>query len=194
MNPFPFSFRPETVPTIRTTSEFISVLASPNRLSALLFAEICAEAGLSLDSTLQRVADEMINAAPQLSEEFGLTAAELSFLPDRTTALSNLKERVDLPAMRGLVNSLVQSERYGTPLAQSLRVLASESRHERVMKAEEKAQPKELYVALSSDRGLCGGIHSSICKTIRSELLEKSDLSNVGIVCVGDKSRAQLGR
>ena len=100
---------------------------------------ICAEAGLSLDSTLQRVADEMINAAPQLSEEFGLTAAELSFLPDRTTALGNLKERVDLPAMRGLVNSLVQSERYGTPLAQSLRVLASESRHERVMKAEEKA-------------------------------------------------------
>ena len=100
---------------------------------------ICAEAGLSLDSTLQRVSDEMTNAAPELSEELGLTAAELSFLPDRTTALGNLKERVDLPAMRGLVNSLVQSERYGTPLAQSLRVLAAESRNERVMKAEEKA-------------------------------------------------------
>ena len=100
---------------------------------------ICAEAGLSLDSTLQRVSDEMINAAPELSEELGLTAAELSFLPDRTTALGNLKERVDLPAMRGLVNSLIQSERYGTPLAQSLRVLAAESRNERVMKAEEKA-------------------------------------------------------
>lgn len=54
--------------------------------------------------------------------------------------------------------------------------------------------PKELYVALTSDRGLCGAIHSSICKTIRNELLEKSDLSNVGIICVGDKSRAQLGR
>merc|ERR1711884_383362 len=54
--------------------------------------------------------------------------------------------------------------------------------------------PKELYVALTSDRGLCGGVHSSICKTIRNELLEKPNLDNVGIICVGDKSRAQLGR
>merc|ERR1712213_209218 len=56
------------------------------------------------------------------------------------------------------------------------------------------AAPKELFVALTSDRGLCGGVHSSICKTIRNELLEKSSLDNVGIICVGDKSRAQLGR
>jgi len=56
------------------------------------------------------------------------------------------------------------------------------------------AAPKELFVALTSDRGLCGGVHSSICKTIRNELLEKSSLENVGIICVGDKSRAQLGR
>merc|ERR1719323_1931350 len=54
--------------------------------------------------------------------------------------------------------------------------------------------PKELYVALTSDRGLCGAVHSSICKSIRNELLEKSSLENVGIICVGDKSRAQLGR
>merc|ERR1712226_1651316 len=53
---------------------------------------------------------------------------------------------------------------------------------------------KELYVALTSDRGLCGGVHSSICKTIRNELLEKPNLDNVGIICVGDKSRAQLAR
>jgi len=53
---------------------------------------------------------------------------------------------------------------------------------------------KELYVALTSDRGLCGGIHSSICKTIRNELLEKPSLDNVGIICVGDKSRAQISR
>ena len=56
------------------------------------------------------------------------------------------------------------------------------------------AAPKELFVALTSDRGLCGGVHSSICKTIRNELLEKSSLENVGIICVGDKSRAQLAR
>merc|ERR1719151_405440 len=56
------------------------------------------------------------------------------------------------------------------------------------------AAPKELFVALSSDRGLCGGVHSSICKTIRNELFEKPNLDNVGIICVGDKSRAQLAR
>merc|ERR1712001_745130 len=60
--------------------------------------------------------------------------------------------------------------------------------------AAEGAAPKELYVALTSDRGLCGGVHSSICKTIRNELLEKPNLDNVGIICVGDKSRAQLSR
>jgi F-type H+-transporting ATPase subunit gamma len=53
---------------------------------------------------------------------------------------------------------------------------------------------KELYVAITSDRGLCGGVHSSICKTIRNELLEKPSLDNVGIICVGDKSRAQISR
>merc|ERR1712198_244620 len=63
---------------------------------------------------------------------------------------------------------------------------------------EEGAAPegKTLYVAMTSDRGLCGGVHSSICKTIRNELLEKpaGELENVGIICVGDKSRAQLSR
>lgn len=60
---------------------------------------------------------------------------------------------------------------------------------------EKKDTPKkELYVALTSDRGLCGAVHSSICKSIRNELLEKPSLENVGIICVGDKSRAQLGR
>jgi len=56
------------------------------------------------------------------------------------------------------------------------------------------AAPKELFVALSSDRGLCGGIHSNICKTIRNELQARDNIDNVGIICVGDKSRAQLGR
>merc|ERR1719479_398036 len=62
--------------------------------------------------------------------------------------------------------------------------------------ASEGVAPKELYVALTSDRGLCGGVHSSICKTIRNELLQKSEgeLANVGIICVGDKARAQLSR
>merc|ERR1712018_915816 len=57
-----------------------------------------------------------------------------------------------------------------------------------------EAAGKQLYVAMTSDRGLCGGVHSSICKPIRNELLEKENLDSVAIICVGDKSRAQLSR
>ncbi len=100
---------------------------------------ICAEAGLSLDSTLKRVAREMALSSPEVADEFGLTSVEIGFLPDRAQALKNLMRRCDLPGIRGLVNTLTQSERYGTPLAQSLRVLSAEYRNERLMRAEEKA-------------------------------------------------------
>jgi tight adherence protein C len=100
---------------------------------------ICAEAGLSLDATLRRVADELAEAAPELSDELALTSLELGFLQDRQKALQNLAERTNMPHLRGMVNTLMQAERYGTPLAHSLRVLSAESRTERVLKAEEKA-------------------------------------------------------
>jgi tight adherence protein C len=100
---------------------------------------ICAEAGLSLDSALERVSREMAGSCEELSEEVGLAAVELSFLPDRQQALDGLAQRVPLPNMRALINTLVQTERYGTPLAQSLRVLSAEMRNERMMRAEEKA-------------------------------------------------------
>ncbi|MGF1629428.1 MAG: type II secretion system F family protein [Kiloniellaceae bacterium] len=106
---------------------------------ALDLMVICSEAGLSLDSTLMRVADEMQKTAPELSDEFGLTGLELGFLPDRRTAMQNFAKRTDLSVIRGMVGTLLQAERYGTPLAQSLRVLSAESREERAMKAEEKA-------------------------------------------------------
>ncbi len=106
---------------------------------ALDLMVICAEAGLSLDATLMRVADEMQKTAPELSDEFSLTGLELGFLPDRRTAMQNLAKRTDLSVLRGMVGTLLQAERYGTPLAQSLRVLSAESREERAMKAEEKA-------------------------------------------------------
>src|SRR3546814_1650013 len=95
---------------------------------------ICAEAGLSLDATLMRVAEEMQKTAPELSDEFSLTGLELGFLPDRRTAMQNLAKRTDLTVLRGMVGTLLQAERYGTPLAQSLRVLSAESREERAMK------------------------------------------------------------
>ncbi|MCR5876430.1 type II secretion system F family protein [Phenylobacterium sp. J426] len=100
---------------------------------------ICAEAGLSLDAALTRVAREIGASAPELADELGLTAVELGFLPDRREALLGLTRRVPTPQVRGLVNTLVQTEKYGTPLAQALRVLASEFRDTRMMKAEEKA-------------------------------------------------------
>lgn len=106
---------------------------------ALDLMVICAECGLSLDTTLDRVARELGPSAPELADELGLTSVELTFLPERRKALDNLAERTDLDAIRGVVNTLKQTERYGTPLAQSLRVLAAEFRSDRLMKAEEKA-------------------------------------------------------
>ncbi|MBL4838711.1 MAG: type II secretion system F family protein [Kordiimonadaceae bacterium] len=108
----------------------------PDALDLLV---ICAEAGLTLDGALNRVARELGRGYPELADEFSLTSIELGFLPDRRQALLNLSERVDLPALRGVVTTLVQGERYGTPLATSLRVLSAEFRNERLMKAEEKA-------------------------------------------------------
>jgi tight adherence protein C len=110
-----------------------------NLPDALDLMVICAEAGLSLDSAFERVAREIGPSCAELAEEFGLTAAELGFLPDRATALQNFAERVPLPGALALVNTLIQTEKYGTPLAQALRVLSAELREERMMKAEEKA-------------------------------------------------------
>jgi tight adherence protein C len=100
---------------------------------------ICAEAGLGLDASFLRVARELGGSSPEFSDELGLTAIELGFLPNRRDALNNLSRRVNLASIRSFTNTLSQTEKYGTPLTQSLRVLASEFRTERLMKAEEKA-------------------------------------------------------
>ena len=100
---------------------------------------ICAEAGLSLDATFDRVAKELSDAHPDLSDEFGITSVELNFMPERAKALQALSDRCPLAGVRSLVSTLVQTERYGTPLAVSMRVLSAEMRNERMMKAEEKA-------------------------------------------------------
>jgi tight adherence protein C len=110
--------------------------ALPDALDLLV---ICAEAGLSLDAAFKRVASEIKPACPELADEFGLTLLELRFLPERRRALENLQARVDLPPVTALVNTLFQTEKFGTPLAQALRVLAAEMREARMLKAEEKA-------------------------------------------------------
>ncbi|XUU59339.1 type II secretion system F family protein [Erythrobacter sp. HA6-11] len=108
----------------------------PDALDLLV---ICAEAGLTIDAAFNRVAKELGRAYPELGDEFALTAIELSFLNERKQAFDNLAYRVDLEAVRGVVTTMVQTERYGTPLASALRVLSAEFRNERMMRAEEKA-------------------------------------------------------
>ncbi len=108
----------------------------PDALDLLV---ICAEAGLTVDAAFTRVARELGKAYPELGDEFALTAIELSFLNERRQAFENLAYRVDLDAIRGVVTTMVQTEKYGTPLASALRVLSAEFRNERMMRAEEKA-------------------------------------------------------
>ena len=108
----------------------------PDALDLLV---ICAEAGLTVDAAFNRVARELGRAYPELGDEFTLTSIELSFLSDRRSAFENLAYRVDLDAVRGVVTTMIQTEKYGTPLASALRVLSAEFRNERMMRAEEKA-------------------------------------------------------
>jgi tight adherence protein C len=108
----------------------------PDALDLLV---ICAEAGLTVDAAFNRVSKELGKAYPELGDEFGLTAIELGFLNERRNAFENLANRVDLEAVRGVVTTMIQTEKYGTPLASALRVLSAEFRHQRMMRAEEKA-------------------------------------------------------
>ncbi|MBR0552369.1 type II secretion system F family protein [Stakelama marina] len=108
----------------------------PDALDLLV---ICAEAGLTVDAAFHRVAKELGRAYPELGDEFSLTAIELGFLTDRRQAFENLAMRIDLDAVKGVVTTMIQTEKYGTPLASALRVLSAEFRNERMMRAEEKA-------------------------------------------------------
>ncbi len=99
---------------------------------------ICVEAGLSIDAAFRRVSREMQSTMPELATEFEITAIELTYLPDRQQALENMTERSGSPAVAALVNALRQTEKYGTPLAASLRILSQEFRQTRASKAEEK--------------------------------------------------------
>jgi tight adherence protein C len=111
---------------------------------------ICVESGMSVEAAFQKVSDEMAESAPELAEEMGLTAAELAFLSDRRQAFENLAERTGLPTFKSLATTLLQSEKYGTPIAQGLRVIAQENRDMRLNAAEKKAAalPAKLTVPM----------------------------------------------
>jgi tight adherence protein C len=100
---------------------------------------ICAEAGLTVDAAFSRVSKELGSAYPELADEFSLTSIELGFLTERRQAFENLSYRVALDHIKGVVTTMIQTEKYGTPLASSLRVLSAEFRNDRMMRAEEKA-------------------------------------------------------
>ncbi|HTN98113.1 MAG TPA: type II secretion system F family protein [Nordella sp.] len=111
---------------------------------------ICVESGMSIEAALQRVSREIGSQSVPLAEELTLTCAELSYLPDRRKAFENLGKRTGLPVVKSVVTSLIQSERYGTPLGQALRVLAQENRDMRMSDAEKRAAalPPKLTVPM----------------------------------------------
>ena len=111
---------------------------------------ICVESGMAIEPAMQRVAREIGSASVPLAEEMSLTVAELSYLQDRRKAYENLGKRIGLPNVRSVVTSLIQSERYGTPLGTALRVLAQENRDSRMSDAEKRAAalPPKLTVPM----------------------------------------------
>lgn len=122
-------------------------LAWPDALDLML---ICVESGISIEAAMRRVAEEIAMQSTALAEEFLLTTAELSYLQDRRVAFENLGNRTGLEAVKSVTQALIQSERYGTPIAQALRVLAQESRDTRMNEAEKKAAalPPKLTVPM----------------------------------------------
>jgi tight adherence protein C len=121
--------------------------AFPDALDLLL---ICIESGMSIEAAFRKVASEIVTQSIALSEEFTLTTAELSYLQDRKMAYENLSKRTGLEGVKSVCLALMQSERYGTPLGQSLRVMAQENRDMRMNEAEKKAAalPPKLTVPM----------------------------------------------
>ena len=121
--------------------------AFPDALDLLL---ICVESGMSIESAFRKVSQEIGSQSIPLAEELTLTTAELSYLQDRKMAYENLAKRTDLEGVKAVCMALAQSERYGTPLGQTLRVMAQENRDMRMSEAEKKAAalPPKLTVPM----------------------------------------------
>lgn len=117
----------------------------PDTLDLIL---ICVESGMALDAALNRVCSELGRAYPEMTEELNRTRLELALLNDRVRALMNLAERTDLVAFRSLVAALVQSERFGTSLTDTLRVLSEDFRLQRLFTAEAKAAKLPVFMTI----------------------------------------------
>jgi len=121
--------------------------AFPDALDLLL---ICVESGMSVEAAFKKVSQEVGSQSVALAEELTLTTAELSYLQDRKQAYENLAKRTDLDGVKSVCMALQQTERYGTPLAQTLRVMSQENRDMRMSEAEKKAAalPPKLTVPM----------------------------------------------
>jgi tight adherence protein C len=140
------------LPTLMLTNavqkrQKILTRAFPDALDLMV---ICVEAGMSIEAAFNKVSEEMAESAPLMAEEIGLTAAELAFLGDRRAAYENLADRTGLATFKSLTTTLLQSEKYGTPIAAGLRVIAQENRDARLSAAEKKAAalPAQLTVPM----------------------------------------------
>ena len=106
---------------------------------ALDLTVICVEAGLALDQALMRVGQDLHHAHPDLSDEFHLVNLEMRAGKPRAEALRNLVDRTGVDDIRSLVGTLIQTDRFGTSVAQALRVHSDSLRTERRQRAEEQA-------------------------------------------------------
>jgi tight adherence protein C len=121
--------------------------AFPDAMDLML---ICVEAGMSIESAFRRISKDIGLLSIPLAEEFSLATAELSYLPDRRTAYTNLAQRTGLEIVKMVAIVLIQAEKHGTPTASALRTTAAESRHSRMLEAEKKAAalPPKLTVPM----------------------------------------------
>ena len=121
--------------------------AFPDALDLLL---ICVESGMSIEAAFARVSEEIGTSSIPLAEELGITNSELAYLQDRRVAYENLARRTNHPGIKAVTVSLIQAEKYGTPLGSALRVMAKENREMRMTEAEKKAAalPAKLTVPM----------------------------------------------
>ena len=141
-------YSPDVYVSNRISARRDSIMrAFPDALDLML---ICVESGMSIESAFNKVAQEVGTQSSELAEELGLTTAELSYLPDRKQAFQNLAERCGHSGVKAVAAALIQSEKYGTPMGQALRVTALENREMRMSEAERKAAslPSKLTVPM----------------------------------------------
>ena len=133
----------------------LSRLAARRRLlveqglpDALDLLVICAEAGLSLDQAIEQVSEDLRASNAAVADEFATTASEMRVLSNRAQALENLVERTRVASLRGITATLTQAIRFGTPLAELLRILAAEMRTTRLARIEERAARLPVLLAI----------------------------------------------